>query len=42
LFVPGDDQVDRRAAKALNESEILLARHAENAFDALVLERRGK
>jgi hypothetical protein len=37
-----DDEVNRRPAEALHEGEILLARDAEDAFDALIFERRDE
>ena len=39
LLVAGDDQLDRGVAQALDDVEVLLAGHAEDALDALVLER---
>ena len=39
LLVAGQDQLDRRAAQRFDDVEVLLAGHAENPLDALVLER---
>ena len=38
LLVPGQDQLDRRVAQALDHIQVLLAGNAEDAIDALVLE----
>ena len=39
LLVPGQHQLDRRAAQRFDDVEILLARNPEDLLDALVLER---
>lgn len=39
LLVAGDDQLDRGIAQAFDDVEVLLAGHAKDALDALVLER---
>ena len=39
LFVPGDDQLDRRGAQALDDIEIFLAGHPEDTVDTFILER---
>jgi hypothetical protein len=36
--VPGDDEFNSRFPKRLDDVEILLAGHAENAVDALILQ----
>ena len=38
LLVAVDDDLDGRAAQALEQVEVLLARHREDVFDALGLE----
>ena len=42
LLVPGQDQLDLRALQQLDDVEVLLARNAEDAVDALVLQRRDE
>ena len=42
LLVPRQDQLDARGPQRLQDVEVLLARHAEDAIDALVLERGDK
>ena len=42
LLVPRQHQLDRGVAQRLDDVEILLARHAEDALDALVLQRRDQ
>ena len=42
LLVPGQDELDRGRPQRLDHVEVLLARDAEDAVDALVLERRDQ
>ena len=42
LLVPRQNELDARVAQRLDDVEILFAGHAENAVDALVLERRDQ
>ena len=42
LLVPRQDELDRRVAQRLDDVEIFLARNAEDAVDALVLQRRDQ
>jgi hypothetical protein len=42
LLVPGQDELDLRAAQRLDHGEVLFTRDAEDAVDAFVLQRRSQ